>query len=120
LVTLSNATLGALPAGIAWAGYDRTRVTPGILHFSVGNFHRAHQANYLDRLIAAGGHDGWGLCGVGLMDDPRERAKAAAFAQQDGLYTLTECPPSGATSVRVVGSIVQYLFAPDGGHSVSV
>jgi mannitol-1-phosphate/altronate dehydrogenase len=118
LVTLSNATLGALPAGIAWAGYDRTRVTPGILHFSVGNFHRAHQANYLDRLIAAGGHDGWGLCGVGLMDDPRERAKAAAFARQDGLYTLTECPPSGATSVRVVGSIIQYLFAPDNPEAV--
>jgi mannitol 2-dehydrogenase len=43
LVTLSNATLGALPAGVAWAGYDRTRVTPGIVHFSVGNFHRAHR-----------------------------------------------------------------------------
>jgi mannitol 2-dehydrogenase len=113
LVTLSNATLGALPAGVAWAGYDRTRVTPGIVHFSVGNFHRAHQANYLDRLIAAGGHDGWGLCGVGLMDDPRERAKAAAFPRQDGLYTLTECPPAGKTEVRVIGSIVEYLFAPD-------
>ena len=118
LVTLSNATLGALPAGVAWAGYDRTRVKPGIVHFSVGNFHRAHQANYLDRLIAAGGHDGWGLCGVGLIDDPRERAKAAAFPQQDGLYTLTECPPSGAPAVRVIGSIVEYLFAPDDPEAV--
>jgi mannitol 2-dehydrogenase len=118
LVTLSNATLGALPAGIAWAGYDRTRVTPGLLHFSVGNFHRAHQANYLDRLIAAGGHDGWGLCGVGLMDDPRERAKAASFPAQDCLYTLTECPPTGAAAVRVIGSIVEYLFAPDNPEAV--
>jgi mannitol 2-dehydrogenase len=118
LVTLSNATLGALPAGIAWAGYDRNRVTPGIVHFSVGNFHRAHQANYLDRLIAAGGHDGWGLCGVGLMDDPRERAKAAAFPRQDCLYTLTECPPAGTPAVHVVGSIVQYFFAPDDPEAV--
>jgi mannitol 2-dehydrogenase len=60
MVTLSNATLGALPPRVTWAGYDRARVTAGIVHFSVGNFHRAHQAVYLDRLIAAGGHDGWG------------------------------------------------------------
>jgi mannitol-1-phosphate/altronate dehydrogenase len=118
MVTLSNATLGALPAGVSWAGYDRSRVTPGIVHFSVGNFHRAHQANYLDRLIAAGGHDGWGLCGVGLMDDPRERAKAASFPAQDCLYTLTECPPTGTPSVHVVGSIVEYLFAPDNPEAV--
>jgi mannitol-1-phosphate/altronate dehydrogenase len=113
LVTLSYATLGSLPAGIGWAGYDRSRVTAGIVHFSVGNFHRAHQANYIDRLIAAGGHDDWGICGIGLMDDPRERAKAAAFPRQDGLYTLTECPPAAAPEVRVIGSIVEYLFAPD-------
>ncbi|MBW4022965.1 MAG: mannitol dehydrogenase family protein [Proteobacteria bacterium] len=118
MVTLSNGTLGALPAGVAWAGYDRARVKPGIVHFSVGNFHRAHQANYLDRLIAEGGHDDWGFCGVGLMDDPRERAKAASFPRQDCLYSLTECPPSGAPAVRVIGSIVQYMFAPDDPEAV--
>jgi mannitol-1-phosphate/altronate dehydrogenase len=118
MVQLSNATLGALPPGVAWAGYDRARVTAGIVHFSVGNFHRAHQAVYLDRLIAAGGHDGWGLCGVGLMDDARERAKAASFPKQDCLYTLTECPPAGAPDVRVVGSIVEYLFAPENPEAV--
>jgi mannitol 2-dehydrogenase len=118
MVQLSNATLGALPPGVAWAGYDRARVTAGIVHFSVGNFHRAHQAVYLDRLIAAGGHDDWGLCGVGLMDDPRERAKAASFPKQDCLYTLTECPPQGAADVQVVGSIVEYLFAPDDPEAV--
>ena len=118
MVTLSNATLGALPAAIAWAGYDRTRVTPGIVHFSVGNFHRAHQATYLDRLIAAGGHDGWGLCGIGLIDDPRERAKAAAFPRQDCLHTLTECPPASPPTVHVIGSIVEYLFAPDDPEAV--
>jgi mannitol 2-dehydrogenase len=118
MVILSNATLGARPAQVAWAGYDRARVTAGIVHFSVGNFHRAHQAVYLDRLIAAGGHDGWGLCGVGLMDDPRERAKAAAFPAQDCLYTLAECPPTGEPQRRIIGSIVEYLFAPDDPEAV--
>lgn len=118
MVTLSNATLGALPPGVAWAGYDRARVKAGIVHFSVGNFHRAHQAVYLDQLIAAGGHDDWGLCGVGLMDDARERAKAISFPKQDCLYTITECPPTGAPHIRVIGSIVEYLFAPDDPEAV--
>jgi mannitol-1-phosphate/altronate dehydrogenase len=118
MVQLSNATLGSLPPGVAWAGYDRSRLRAGIVHFSVGNFHRAHQAVYLDQLIATGGHDDWALCGVGLMDDPRERAKAASFPAQDCLYTITVCPPHGAPEIRVIGSIVDYLFAPDDPEAV--
>ena len=30
------------------------RSPPGIVHFGVGGFHRAHQAMYLDRLMNAG------------------------------------------------------------------
>ncbi|WP_227305868.1 mannitol dehydrogenase family protein [Acidisoma cellulosilyticum] len=118
MIKLSNAALSELPPGIQWAGYDRSRLTAGIVHFSVGNFHRAHQAVYLDRLIAGGGHDDWALCGVGLLDDPRERAKAAAFPAQDCLYTLTVCPPHGEPEIHVIGSIVEYLFAPDDPEAV--
>lgn len=118
MIELSNATLDALPSGVSWAGYNRSRLTAGIVHFSVGNFHRAHQAVYLDQLIAQGGHDDWGLCGIGLMDDARERAKAESFPKQDCLYTLTICPPHGAPEIRVIGSIVEYLFAPDNPEAV--
>ena len=45
LVDLSNATLGDLD--IARPTYDRSALTPGIVHIGVGNFHRAHQAWYL-------------------------------------------------------------------------
>jgi mannitol 2-dehydrogenase len=120
MVTLSNATLGSLPAAVAKPAYDRTRLTPGIAHLSVGNFHRAHQAVYLDHLISMGGHDDWALVGIGLMDDPRERAKAEAFPQQDGLYTLTVCPPSAPPEIAVIGSIVEYLFAPADPEAVLV
>jgi mannitol 2-dehydrogenase len=34
--------------------YDRTSLTPGIVHIGLGNFHRAHQAVYLDDLFAQG------------------------------------------------------------------
>jgi mannitol 2-dehydrogenase len=118
MIKLNNAALSALPSGVAWGGYDRSRLSAGILHFSVGNFHRAHQAVYLDDLIAAGGHDDWAICGVGLMDDPRERAKAVSFPKQDCLYTLTVCPPHGTPGIRVIGSIIEYLYAPDDPEAV--
>ena len=113
MIKLSNAALSALPPGVTWAGYDRSRLTAGILHFSVGNFHRAHQAVYLDQLIAGGGHDDWAICGVGLMDDPRERAKAASFPRQDCLYTLLE-RSDDAETVSVVGALCGVIYAGDG------
>lgn len=31
--------------------YDRKEIIQGILHFGVGNFHRAHQAYYTNMLL---------------------------------------------------------------------
>ena len=53
-------------------GYDRSRVVPGVVHFGVGGFHRAHQAMYHDRLLSAGTGFEYGICGVGVM--PQDRA----------------------------------------------
>jgi mannitol 2-dehydrogenase len=113
MVPLRAARLADLPERVRRPAYDRTAVRAGIVHFSVGNFHRAHQAVYLDRCLALPGHEAWGICGVGLIDSPAERAKAAGMAAQDGLFTLTLFPPQGAPTSGVVGSIVEYLFAPD-------
>lgn len=105
--------LDGLPAKVRRPGYDRGRVTAGIVHFSVGNFHRAHQAEYVDRCLHLPGQAGWGICGVGLIDSGPERAKARSMAAQAGLYTLTLFPAEGEPSTSVVGSIVDYRFAPD-------
>ena len=113
MTDLSAATLAAgLPAGIVTPGYDRAAVRPGIAHLSVGNFHRAHLALYVDRCLHRAGQSQWGILGIGVVDDDRERAKAAAAGRQQGLYTLTECPPEGEPDRRVVGSIVDYIHAP--------
>src|SRR5690349_11038650 len=104
--------LEGLPERVARPAYDRGTVTPGIVHFSVGNFHRAHQAVYIDQVLAVAGQQDWGICGVGLVDSPAERAKAEALQAQAGLYTLTLFPPEGEPTTAVVGSIVEYLFAP--------
>ncbi|GBQ96949.1 mannitol dehydrogenase [Gluconacetobacter liquefaciens] len=104
---------GAVPPAVLVPSYDRAAVRPGIAHLSVGNFHRAHQAVYIDRVLARPGNAQWGILGIGVMDDAHERAKAESLLAQHGLYTLTECPADAPDSVRFVGSIVEYLHAPD-------
>ena len=92
-------------------GYERSRVSVGIVHFGFGNFHRAHQASYLHRLLNLGGSHEWGICGVGILpDDVRMRD---AMAAQDCLFTVIERHPDGSLKADVVGSVVEYCFAPD-------
>ena len=54
----------------------------GILHFGPGAFHRAHQADYVDRLLADDPR--WGIAAVSL----RSGATIEALARQQGRYTL--------------------------------
>ncbi|KDU94593.1 NADH-ubiquinone oxidoreductase subunit 6 [Komagataeibacter rhaeticus AF1] len=112
MTILNTASLPHLPPTIVVPAYDRGRVTPGIAHISVGNFHRAHQAVYMDRVLARPGQSGWGILGIGLMENPHEAAKAQDMAAQDCLYSLTECAPDAPNVVRVIGSITQYMYAP--------
>lgn len=113
---LNNANLPQLPATIPSPVYDRSRVTTGIVHFGVGGFHRAHQAMYLDALMNQGRALDWGICGVGVL--PADRRMAAVMAAQDGLYTLVLKHHDGRLEPRVIGSIVDYKYAPDDPESV--
>ena len=96
--------------------YDRTRVRTGIVHIGVGGFHRAHQAAYLDDLMNAGKALDWGISGVGLL--AQDRRMHEVMTNQDCLYTLVVKHPDGSLHPRVVGSIIQYLFAPDDPEAV--
>ena len=115
---IDSTNLAAVPAGIGTPTYDRSKVKPGIAHLSVGNFHRAHQAVYLDQCLALGGQDEWGIVGIGLMDVESERAKAKALKSQNGLYSLIDYPPEGTPRISIIGSIVEYLHAPDDPEAV--
>jgi mannitol 2-dehydrogenase len=108
---LSNALLPSLPTGVARPAYDRSGLTAGIVHFGVGGFHRAHQAMVIDDLLAQGGHRDWAICGVGVL--PADQRMRDALRAQDGLYTLVEKAPDATWSARVIGSIIDYLYAPD-------
>ncbi|MDR1934889.1 MAG: mannitol dehydrogenase family protein [Candidatus Accumulibacter sp.] len=108
---LSNATLAHLPAEVQRPSYDRTRVRAGIVHFGVGGFHRAHQAMYLDALMNQGEALDWGIRGMGVM--PADARMRDVLTASDGLYTLVVKYPDGRRDVRVIGSIVDYVYAPD-------
>ncbi|WP_353641148.1 mannitol dehydrogenase family protein [Mesorhizobium sp. WSM2239] len=104
---LSNATLKGLPATVQKPAYDRAAVAPGIVHLGVGAFHRAHQAVYVDDCLGSG-ETGWGIIGASLRSaDTRD-----ALEPQDELYTLA-VRSGEAESLRVVGSILSLLVAPE-------
>ena len=108
-IKLNNATLSELP--IEAPNYDRGSVTVGIAHIGAGHFHRAHQAMYIDRLLQAGLAREWGICGMGVM--PADWTMRDVLNDQDGLYTLILEKPDGSRDAQVIGSIIDYRYAPD-------
>jgi mannitol 2-dehydrogenase len=111
MTVLTGATLAHLNTGVSRPRYDRRQVTTGIVHIGVGNFHRSHQAMYVDTLMNGGAALDWGICGIGLQ--PSNVRMRDALAAQDGLYTLVLRHGDGTWDARVIGSIIEYLFAPD-------
>ena len=116
MIKLNNANMATLSAAVARPTYDRSKLKTGIVHFGVGGFHRAHQAMYLDRLMNKGEALDWGICGVGVM--PSDRRMRDALNSQDGLYTLMVKHPSGKYEATVIGSIIDFLYAPDDPEAV--
>lgn len=105
LSRLSDDTLAALPPAVARPAFDRTGTRIGIVHLGVGAFHRAHQAVYIDDLLAQDPH--WAISGVSLRNpDVRD-----ALRPQDGLYTLAL--RDGGPSLRVIGALREVLCAAD-------
>jgi fructuronate reductase len=84
--------------------YDRSRVTPGIVHLGLGAFARAHVAAYADDLLAE--DPSWGIVGASL----RRPDTRAALAPQDFLYTLVVRDGESSTT-RVVGSVIDVIDA---------
>ena len=105
-VKLSLAALSHMPAGVAVPKYRRADLKPGIVHIGVGNFHRAHQAVYLDDLFNTGVDHDWALIGAGVREpDVDMRAKLEA---QDWLTTVVE-QEAGSANLRVTGAMIDFV-----------
>lgn len=76
-ILLNRANLPSLPADVKRPAYDVENVQTGIVHIGVGGFHRAHEAMYVDRLMAKTGNLSWGICGVGLRENDRAMKKCS-------------------------------------------
>jgi mannitol 2-dehydrogenase len=102
---------------VALPRYDRAKVTPGIVHIGLGNFHRAHMAVYLDDLMNQGLALDWGILGAGVR--PADAAMRSAMLAQDCLSTVIELDPAGKTARRV-GAMVGFIeVAADNGPLIA-
>ncbi len=105
-VRLSRATLNDLPETVLRPAYAAGDLSPGIVHVGVGNFHRAHQAWYLHRLMQQGEARDWAIIGAGVR--PGDAAMRGRLLAQDGLTTLIELRPDGS-SAEVTGAMIGFL-----------
>jgi mannitol 2-dehydrogenase len=115
-IALSLKTLPELPTRVARASYARESLSPGILHFGVGNFHRAHLQVYLDRLMNAGRDLDWAIVGAGVT--PYDARMRDALAGQDWLSTVVE-QSAEKSEARVTGVMTDFLTPMDGGAIVA-
>jgi mannitol 2-dehydrogenase len=107
---LSLANLPAIGKKIAIPKYSRTSLKPGILHFGVGNFHRAHLAVYLDDLFNMGVGHNWALVGAGVM--PSDEAMRQKLLAQDFLTTVVE-QDNELSKAHITGPLIDFISPND-------
>ncbi len=107
---LSRATVRGLDARISVPRYAQSSITPGIVHFGIGNFHRAHLAVYLDDLFNMGLDHDWGIIGAGVM--PSDELMRQRLVEQDYLTTIVE-QDANFVQARVTSSMVDYIPPAD-------
>ncbi len=114
-IPLGRSSLQDLPTEVDVPKYQRRDLSPGIVHIGVGNFHRAHQAWYLHRLMQIGKALDWGIIGAGVR--PYDAAMRENLLAQDCLTTLIQLAP-GNHSAEVTGSMIDYLPIQEGNASL--
>lgn len=88
--------------------YDRNSVKAGILHFGVGNFHRAHLEYMTSHLLEDPTQRSWGICGAMIL--PGDERLYKALKEQNGEYTLTVCGRDGKNEVYRLGALVELYW----------
>ncbi|UCI09063.1 mannitol dehydrogenase family protein [Mesorhizobium sp. B1-1-8] len=104
---LGPALLDRLPAELRKPTYDRAALQPGIAHIGVGAFHRCHQAEYTDDLLAKN-FDRWGVVGINI----RPPRLTETLDSQRCLYTRL-IRQNDEVEARIIGSIVRVVDSQD-------
>ena len=116
MTTLSLANLPEIADRAAVPSYAPGDLSAGILHFGVGNFHRAHQAVYLDALFNAGRDRDWAIVGAGVR--PADAAMRDALKAQDWLTTVVD-QEAEAAGARVTAAMVDFIDPGHPGHIIN-
>ena len=109
--TLSLENLEGLPSNVTRPKYSRDDLSAGILHFGPGNFHKAHQAVYLDRLMNEGLDQDWSIIGASVM--PGDSTLREITLEQDLLSTVVT-QSSTVSEAQVIAPMIDYLPIGDG------
>ena len=107
---LSLANLPTIAKTLQVPRYSRSDLKPGILHFGVGNFHRAHLGTYMDGLFNLGLDHDWAIIGAGVM--PFDETVRQKLAPQDFLTTVVE-QDNDVSSAHITGGMTGFIAPSD-------
>ena len=83
--------------------FKREECNIGIVHLGVGNFHRAHQALYINNYLNETNDLNWGICGITLREEERENFNF--LHNRGGKYVLKTISTEGDTEFTEIHSI---------------
>jgi mannitol 2-dehydrogenase len=109
-VKLSIANLAGIEGKVDIPSYQRSALKAGMVHFGVGNFHRAHQAVYLDDLFNLGDSLDWAIIGAGVL--PSDETMREKLSRQDYLTTVVE-QEAHRHAARVTGPMIGFIPPAD-------
>ena len=87
--------------------FNREDCKIGFLHIGVGNFHKAHQAFYINKYLNKINDPYWGICGVNLRKEDKE--KFNLLNKRNGKYVLKTISTSGEEEFSEIQSIKKII-----------
>ena len=110
IIKLKQDNLLKIKDGLSAPSYNRKELRASIVHIGLGNFHRAHQAAYLDRLLESNVTKS-GIYALNLIPDLLPLK--SILSEQDCLYSHITKSSGGEEKLRISGSIIAYHNACD-------
>ena len=89
------------------SSFNRENCKTGIVHLGVGNFHRAHQANYIDEYLNTSNNMNWGICGINLRKEDSKNFEN--LKSRKGKYILKTISTSGDEKYKDINSIIKLI-----------
>jgi len=99
--------------------FDRNECKQGIVHIGLGNFHRAHQAYYLNQYLNQKEDLNWGIIGVNLRNSESNNFKN--LKDRNGKYILKTISTNGDEEYNEIHSIIDlYDWSKDSALAESI